>query len=109
MALRSSEAAALEDILKVEMLELTLGYQLIRLADVAQGSDLLERIRSMWRKIASGFGFLMPQVRIRDNLYLQPTQYQILLKGTPSTKERSSPTNSLRWTAKWRPERSRGN
>ena len=75
------EEAALEDILKVEMLELTLGYQLIKLADNAQGGDLLERIRSMRRKIASDYGFLMPQVRIRDNLHLQPSQYQILLKG----------------------------
>ena len=75
------EENALEDILKVEMLELTLGYQLIRLADNNQGGDLLERIRSMRRKIASDFGFLMPQVRIRDNLHLQPQQYQILLKG----------------------------
>jgi len=75
------EESALEDILKVEMLELTLGYQLIRLADNSQGGDLLERIRSMRRKIASDFGFLMPQVRIRDNLHLEPQQYQILLKG----------------------------
>jgi len=75
------EELALEDILKVEMLELTLGYQLIKLADSAQGGDLLERIRSMRRKIASDFGFLMPQVRIRDNLHLKPTQYQVLLKG----------------------------
>ncbi|MEA2091375.1 MAG: flagellar biosynthesis protein FlhA [Campylobacterota bacterium] len=75
------EETALEDILKVEMLELTLGYQLIRLADSSQGGDLLERIRSMRRKIASDFGFLMPQVRIRDNLHLQPEQYQIMLKG----------------------------
>lgn len=75
------EEAALDDILKVEMLELTLGYQLIRLADAGQGGDLLERIRSMRRKIASDFGFLMPQVRIRDNLHLDPSHYQILLKG----------------------------
>ena len=75
------EEHALEDILKVEMLELTLGYQLIKLADNSQGGDLLERIRSMRRKIASDFGFLMPQVRIRDNLHLKPDQYQILLKG----------------------------
>jgi flagellar biosynthesis protein FlhA len=75
------EEEALEDILKIEMLELTLGYQLIRLADANQGGDLLERIRSMRRKIAIDFGFLMPQVRIRDNLHLKPTQYSILLKG----------------------------
>jgi len=75
------EEAALDDILKVEMIELTLGYQLIRLADASQGGDLLERIRSMRRKIASDFGFLMPQVRIRDNLHLKADAYEILLKG----------------------------
>ncbi len=79
--IQKEEEAALEDILKVEMLELTLGYQLVRLADSSQGGDLLERIRSMRRKIASDLGFLMPQVRIRDNLHLKPNQYQIILKG----------------------------
>jgi len=79
--IQEEEEKALNDILKVEMLELTLGYKLISLADAAQGGDLLERIRSMRRKVASDFGFLMPQVRIRDDLHLQPQQYQILLKG----------------------------
>nr|WP_269089367.1 flagellar biosynthesis protein FlhA [Hydrogenimonas urashimensis] len=78
---KEEEEAALEDILKVEMLELDLGYQLIKLADTSRGGDLLERIRSMRRKIAADYGFLMPQVRIRDNLQLPPNTYQILLKG----------------------------
>jgi len=80
-AKRVDEEAALNDILKVEMLELDLGYQLIKLADGNRGGDLLERIRSMRRKIAGDYGFLMPQVRIRDNLQLPPNVYQILLKG----------------------------
>ncbi len=75
------EEKELEDILKVEMLELDLGYQLIKLADANQGGDILERIKSMRRKIAGDYGFLMPQVRIRDNLQLPPNNYQILLKG----------------------------
>jgi len=79
--LKEEEEKALEDILKVELLELDLGYQLIKLADSSQGGDLLERVRTMRRKIASEFGFLMPQVRIRDNLQLQPNQYEIKLKG----------------------------
>ena len=58
-----------------------MGYQLIKLADPLQGGDLLERIKSMRRKIAGDFGYLIPQVRIRDNLHLQPNQYQLLLKG----------------------------
>lgn len=79
--IRKEEESSLEDILKLEILELDLGYQLIKLADPNLGGDLLERIRSMRRKIATDFGFLMPQVRIRDNLHLSPNQYQILLKG----------------------------
>ncbi len=78
---KKEEETALNDILKLEILELDLGYQLIKLADPAQGGDLLERIKSMRRKIAGDFGYLIPQVRIRDNLHLQPNQYQLLLKG----------------------------
>ena len=80
---KMEEETALNDILKLEILELDLGYQLIKLADPAQGGDLLERIKSMRRKIAGDFGYLIPQVRIRDNLHLQPNQYQLLLKGIP--------------------------
>lgn len=79
--MREEEEKALEDILKQEVLELELGYQLIKLADPAMAGDLLERIKSMRRKIATDFGFLIPQLRIRDNLHLGPNHYQLLLKG----------------------------
>jgi len=79
--IRLEEEKAIEDILKVEILELDLGYQLIKLADINQGGDLLERIRGIRRKIASDYGFVVPQVRIRDNLQLEPNRYQVLLKG----------------------------
>ena len=77
----AKEEKIIDDVLKIEILELAIGYQLIRLADPNQGGDLLDRIKTMRRKIAADFGFLMPQVRIRDNLQLNPNQYQILLKG----------------------------
>ncbi len=79
--LKEEEEKALNDILKLEILELDLGYQLIKLADASQGGDLLDRIKSMRRKIATDYGYLIPQVRIRDNLHLQPNEYQFLLKG----------------------------
>lgn len=79
--LRKEEETTLNDILKLEILELDLGYQLIKLADPAQGGDLLDRVKSMRRKIAADFGYLIPQVRIRDNLHLTPNHYQLLLKG----------------------------
>lgn len=79
--IKKQEEEALNEILKVEILELDLGYQLIKLADSNQGGDLLERVRGMRRKMAADYGFLMPQVRIRDNLQLPPSHYEILLKG----------------------------
>jgi flagellar biosynthesis protein FlhA len=81
--IRKEEEEALEDILKVELLELNVGYGLIRLADANQGGDLLERIRGMRRKIALDYGFVMPQVRIRDNLQLPSNSYEVMLKGVP--------------------------
>ncbi|NPA55640.1 MAG: flagellar biosynthesis protein FlhA [Epsilonproteobacteria bacterium] len=79
----AKEEQVLEEILKVEILELAIGYQLIKLADPNQGGDLLERIKSMRKKIAGDYGFLVPQVRIRDKLSLPPNKYQIVLKGIP--------------------------
>ena len=93
--IQREEQSALENILKVEMLELTLGYQLIKLADNEQGGDLLDRIRSMRRKIATDFGFLMPQVRIRDNLQLKPKGYQILIKGVEVSEAEIDPDRFL--------------
>ncbi|RDU70782.1 flagellar biosynthesis protein FlhA [Helicobacter brantae] len=75
------EEAIINDVLKLEVLELFLGYQLIKLADVKQNGDLLERIRGIRKKIASDFGFLVPKIRIKDNLQLSPTHYEFFLKG----------------------------
>ncbi len=78
---KEDEEKTLEDILKQEILELDLGYGLIKLADPNMSGDLLDRIKSTRRKIAGDFGFIVPQLRIRDNLHLKPNQYQLLLKG----------------------------
>lgn len=79
--IKRDEERSLNEVLKIEMLELDLGYGLIVLADVRQKGELLERIRGVRKKIAHDYGFLMPQIRIRDNLKLRPEQYEIKLKG----------------------------
>ncbi|MDO5046885.1 FHIPEP family type III secretion protein, partial [Campylobacter sp.] len=71
------EEIKINDILKLEILELDLGYGLLKLAD----NDLIERIRAMRRNIATQLGFLMPKIRIRDNLQLPPNEYRFKLKG----------------------------
>ncbi len=79
--IKKEEENIISEALKVETLEIYLGYGLIRLADVKQNGDLLERIRAMRKNIAMDYGFLVPQIRIKDNLNLQPNEYSILLKG----------------------------
>nr|WP_201767445.1 MULTISPECIES: flagellar biosynthesis protein FlhA [unclassified Lebetimonas] len=93
--LAKEEERVLENILKVELLELDIGYQLIKIADPNQGGDLLERIKTMRKKIASDFGFLVPQIRIKDNIQLEPNEYQILLKGVEVAKGKVYPDRYL--------------
>ncbi len=89
------ESRVLEDVLKVELLELDIGYQLISIVDPNQGGDLLDRIKAMRKKVAVEFGFLVPQIRIKDNLNLKPTEYQILLKGVEVAKGEVFPDKYL--------------
>jgi flagellar biosynthesis protein FlhA len=74
-------APPVEDLLKVDTLELEVGYGLVSLVDVKQGGDLLERIAAIRRQIAAEVGLVMPPVRIRDNMTLQPNTYRVKIRG----------------------------
>ncbi|MCH8333898.1 flagellar biosynthesis protein FlhA [Candidatus Sumerlaeota bacterium] len=68
-------------LLPLDLVSLEVGYRLISMVDVDQNGDLLERIRSLRRQFAQQWGFVVPPVRIRDNLELKPSVYSILIKG----------------------------
>ena len=70
-----------EDLLKVDTIGLEIGYGLIPLVDAKQGGDLLDRIASIRKQLASELGIIVPSVRIRDNVRLKPSEYQIKIKG----------------------------
>jgi flagellar biosynthesis protein FlhA len=70
-----------EDMLKVDAIGLEIGYGLIPMVDANQGGDLLQRIGSVRKQLASDLGVIVPPIRIRDNVQLQPNEYQIKLKG----------------------------
>jgi flagellar biosynthesis protein FlhA len=69
-------------LLNIDHMELELGYALIALVDVQQGGDLLDRIVLIRRQIASELGFIVPIIRVRDNMNLQPNQYVIKIRGS---------------------------
>ncbi len=75
------EPPPIETLLKVDTLELELGYALVSLADTAQHGDLLERVQAVRRQLATDLGLVMPPVRIRDNVQLEPNDYRIKLRG----------------------------
>jgi flagellar biosynthesis protein FlhA len=73
----------MEDYLKVDPLEVEIGYGLIPLVDVSRGNDLLDRISTIRRQIATELGVLVPPIRIRDNVALKPNEYVIKIRGVP--------------------------
>lgn len=69
-----------ETVDPIDLLSLEVGYNLIPLVDAGQGGDLLERIRNLRRTISEELGFVIPPVRIRDNLELKPNSYAVRLR-----------------------------
>ena len=68
-------------LLNVDPIELEFGYGIIPLADVNQGGDLLDRVVMIRGQIALELGAVVPIIRLRDNIQLNPNQYVIKIKG----------------------------
>lgn len=69
------------NLLQVDPIELEFGYGIIPLADANQGGDLLDRVVLIRRQIALELGCVVPMIRLRDNIQLNPNQYIIKIKG----------------------------
>jgi len=76
---RSAEERV-EDYLRVDPMELEIGYGLIPLVDKSQGGDLLDRITMIRRQLATEIGIIIPPIRIRDNIQLKPNEYRIKIR-----------------------------
>jgi flagellar biosynthesis protein FlhA len=77
---RDQPAPRTEDLLTVDPLKIELGYGLITLADPKQGGDLLSRIQVIRQQTASKMGFIVPVIRIVDNMRLRPNEYRVKLR-----------------------------
>ncbi len=72
---------SVEQMLGVDTLELEVGYALVRLVDASQGGNLLDRVTMIRRQLAGELGLVMPPLRIRDNMQLQPNDYHVKIRG----------------------------
>jgi len=85
----------LEALLKVEPLAVEIGLGLVRMVEGAQNSPLLRRIAGIRRQMASDFGYMVPPVRVTDNLQLKASEYVVLLKGAEIARFELMPNREL--------------
>lgn len=71
----------IEETLKIDPIELELGYNLISLVDENQGGDVFKRITNIRKQLAQELGIILPPIRVRDNLQLEPEEYVIKIRG----------------------------
>ncbi|MCL2040086.1 MAG: flagellar biosynthesis protein FlhA [Bacteroidetes bacterium] len=83
-----AQETPVEGLLKVDPLEIELGYALISLVDEAQGGDIFKRITTIRKQLASELGIIIPPVRVRDNLQLEPEEYVIKIRNNQIARDK---------------------
>jgi flagellar biosynthesis protein FlhA len=78
-----SQRGELEAMLPVELLSLEVGLDLLGMVDASRGGELLKRVASLRKQLASDLGVIVPPMHIRDDLRLRPGGYRVLLSGVP--------------------------
>ncbi len=91
----ATEQQGLEALLRVEPLSIEVGLGLVKLVDASQGGTLLKRIAAVRRQLATELGFLMPPVRVTDNLTLRSREYTVQLKGAEIARYEVRPNSHL--------------
>ena len=76
----------MEQLLKLDALQVELGYALVHLADQSKKGDLLSRVTGIRKNFAREMGMVIPPIKVKDNLQLQGQEYRLLLKGEEYTR-----------------------
>ncbi len=90
-AKKEKEEVPVEDLLKIDPVEVELGYGLIQLVDESQGGDVFKRITNIRKQLAGELGIVLPPVRVRDNLNLDAEEYVVKLRGNIIARNRLYP------------------
>src|SRR5665213_3123656 len=89
----------LETLLNLDALQIELGFKLVSLADARKGGDMLDRVTGVRKAFDQEMGVIVPPIRLRDNLQLEPIQYRFLLKGNPIAQGELMPDHWLAMNA----------
>ena len=74
---------SLDNLLKVEPLGVEVGLGLVKLVEGGQNSPLLRRVAGIRRQLLGDLGYMLPALRLTDNLSLESHKYSILIRGVP--------------------------
>lgn len=88
---KEKEEQPVEDLLRIDPVEVELGYGLIQLVDESQGGDVFKRITNIRKQLATELGIILPPVRVRDNLNLDAEEYVVKLRGNVIARNRLYP------------------
>ncbi|MBV8238321.1 MAG: flagellar biosynthesis protein FlhA [Sphingomonas sp.] len=77
------------------MVNLDIGYGLVPLVDERKGSPLMARITGVRRQLSKELGFVVPQVKVRDDINLAPYTYRLLVGGVALGEDQVSPDEML--------------
>ncbi len=76
---QSEDDTPVEELLEVDTLSILVGVRLISLVDPRKKSGVFDRIGALRRKFAQKFGFIVPLIRLKDNINLEPNEYEVRL------------------------------
>ncbi len=76
----SSKEDAMTELLQIDSIRLELGYELLPLINYSKGHKITDQIKALRKQIAKDLGFVMPSVRIQDNMQLEPQEYVVKIK-----------------------------
>jgi flagellar biosynthesis protein FlhA len=85
----------IEKLLKVEPMEVEVGVKLLRYIDPGMGGTLLDQVASLRREMAEQLGFLIPSIKIHDNLKLEGRKYQIKIRGVKVAEGTLAPNSVM--------------
>ncbi|MEW4468431.1 flagellar biosynthesis protein FlhA [Parasphingorhabdus sp. JC815] len=86
---------AWSDVTDGAVLGIEIGYGLVPLVDDRKGAPLMQRLTGIRRQLSRELGFVIPLVRVKDNMSLAPNAYRILISGVTLGEDQAWPEDLL--------------